>query len=80
MSHHVVHPITEALRHRRLARGKSTHTIAKEAGINRNTLHSHESVKFTALILLQKWAKSLDYQLVLLDTSSPPPPRARGVP
>ncbi len=66
--HHIVRPITEALRHRRLARGISTKEIERKTGMNRSTLRNHENVKFTALVMLENWARALDYQLVLIDT------------
>jgi len=66
--HHIVHPITEALRHRRIARGLTRSALGKVAGITRNSLQAHEDRKFPALMTLDRWARSLGYQVVLIDT------------
>jgi transcriptional regulator with XRE-family HTH domain len=67
MTHHIVHPITEALRHRRLQRGLTVASFAKQANLSRNSVSSREEKKFPALAALDKWARNLGYQLVLLD-------------
>ena len=69
--HHIVHPITEALRHRRMQRGLSVLELTQIANVHRATIHHYEDVKCPLLARLDRWAKSLNFQIVLLDTTPP---------
>jgi len=67
--HHVVHPITEALRHRRMQRGLSMSEVHRISGVHRASLHTYEDVKCPLIHRLDKWARALGYQIVLIDIS-----------
>jgi DNA-binding phage protein len=61
------HPIIEALHKRRVELKISLGVLAKETGLNRNTLYNHESKKFPSLTTLDLWCSALGFRLTLAD-------------
>ena len=61
------HPIVDQLHDRRVARRLTMSEVARAAGIHRNSIHTHEIQKFSALDTLDRWARALGYRLVLVD-------------
>jgi len=62
-----VHPITEALRTRRLHRKLTQNAVSDIAKISRGSLHHWEDCKFSGLANLDRWAKALGFQVTLID-------------